>query len=217
VSLRLAVLATLASVFVAPAFAASERFEIDSSHTYPSLEMSHMGLSVWRGKFNRTTGHIDLDRAAKTGSVDVAIETASIDFGLDAMNEHALADDWLNPGAHPEIRYQGALVFSGDVPTAVDGELTLLGVRKPVRLAIGAFKCILHPYYKKEVCGADATAEFNRADFGLTKYADADADAGRILVRIQIEAQAPDAAPPAAPAPPTAPAAPAAPTPADRP
>ena len=95
-SLRLAVLATLASVFVAPAFAASERFEIDSSHTYPSLEMSHMGLSVWRGKFNRTTGHIDLDRAAKTGSVDVAIETASIDFGLDAMNEHALADDSSN-------------------------------------------------------------------------------------------------------------------------
>lgn len=192
-SARIALFAALITAFVAPVVIASDRYEIDSAHTYPSFEMSHMDLSVWRGKFNRTSGFIEMDRVAKTGNIDVSIETASIDFGLDAMNEHALADDWLNPKQFPTIRYQGKLVFSGDVATAVDGELTLLGVSKPLRLTIGQFKCIDHPYYKREFCGADATAEFNRADFGLTQYADG--DAGKMLVRIQVEARKQDAAP----------------------
>ncbi len=192
---RTAIFAALISAVLAPAAVAADRYEIDSAHTYPSFEMSHMGLSVWRGKFNRTSGFIEMDRAAKTGNIDVSIETASIDFGLDAMNEHALADDWLNPKQFPTIRYQGKLVFSGDVATAAEGELTMLGVSKPLRLSIGHFKCIEHPYYKKEFCGADATAEFNRADFGLTQYADG--DAGKMLVRIQVEAKKQDAETPA--------------------
>lgn len=171
---------------LASADAAAERFEIDPKHTYPSLEMSHRGISVWRGKFNRTSGSIELDRAAKSGQVDVRIDTASIDFGLDAMNEHALADDWLNPKQFPEIRYQGKLVFDGDVPIAVEGELTLLGVSKPVRIDIAKFKCIENALGERDVCGADATAEFHRADFGLTRWADG--EAGRIFVRIQVEA-----------------------------
>lgn len=192
-STRTAIFAALISAVLAPAAVAADRYEIDSAHTYPSFEMSHMGLSVWRGKFNRTSGFIEMDRAAGNGTIDVSIETASIDFGLDAMNDHALADDWLNPKQFPTIRYQGKLVFSGDVATVVDGELTLLGVNKPLRLNIGQFKCIEHPYYKKEFCGADATAEFNRADFGLTQYADG--DAGKMLVRIQVEAKKQEAAP----------------------
>jgi polyisoprenoid-binding protein YceI len=176
----------LLAAALASGSAAASRFEIDPKHTYPSLEMSHRGISVWRGKFNRSSGTIELDRAAKTGSVDVRIETASIDFGLDAMNEHALADDWLNPKQFPEIRYRGKLVFEGDVPTAVDGELTLLGVSKPVRIAIDKFKCIENAIEDRDVCGADATAEFHRGDFGLTRWGEG--DAGRIFVRIQVEA-----------------------------
>ena len=186
----------LFAALLAPCAQAGDRFEIDSRHTYPSLEMRHGEMSIWRGKFNKSSGTIELDRGAKTGQVDVRIETASIDFGLDAMNEHALADDWLNPKQFPEIRYQGKLVFDGDTPNAVDGELTLLGVSKPVRIAIGQFKCVVHDEAKLEVCGADALAELHRGDFGLTRWAEG--DAGKILVRIQVEARREIAAAPAA-------------------
>jgi polyisoprenoid-binding protein YceI len=77
-------------------------------------------------------------------------------------------------------------VFTGDAPTAVDGELTLLGVTKPVKLTINEFKCITHPFFKKEDCGADAYGEFNRADFGMSKYADG--PLGAVRLRIQVEA-----------------------------
>ena len=169
-----------------PAMAAGERYTIDPEHTYPSLEMSHMGLSVWRGKFNRTTGSVTLDRAGHTGQVDVRIDSDSIDFGLDSMHEHAVSADWLNVAAFPAMTYRGTIRFDGDRPSAVDGQLTLLGVTRPVTLAIRSFKCMRHPVLPKQVCGADAEAELDRGDFGLTRYTQD--GMGRIRVRIQVEA-----------------------------
>jgi polyisoprenoid-binding protein YceI len=169
-----------------PTMAAGERYTIDPEHTFPSLEMSHMGLSVWRGKFNRTTGSVVLDRAGRTGQVEVRIDADSIDFGLDSMHEHAVSPDWLNAAAFPAMTYRGTIRFDGDRPAAVDGQLTLLGVTHPVTLAIHSFKCMPHPVFPKEVCGADAEAELDRADFGLIRYTQG--GMGRIRVRIQVEA-----------------------------
>lgn len=168
------------------AFAAVENYTIDPNHTYPSLEFSHMGLSVWRGKFNKTTGKVKFDRAAKTGSAEIQVDVASVDFGLDKMNEHALTADWLNVEKFPTMTYKGAIQFKGDTPVSIDGQLTLLGVTKPVNLKINHFKCIEHPMLKKEVCGADAEGELNRADFGMTKYSEG--EAGKVHLRIQVEA-----------------------------
>lgn len=68
----------------------------------------------------------------------------------------------------PEITYKSkSFKFNGEQLVEVDGELTLLGVTKPVKLTVDKFKCIMHPRYKREVCGADAKAEFKRSDFGL--------------------------------------------------
>ncbi len=166
--------------------ASAAEYTIDPDHTYPSLEFSHMGLSIWRGKFDRTSGKATLDQAARSGSVDIVIDSSSIDFGHDKMKEFALGEDWLNVKQFPTMRYQGTLRFKGDTPVAVDGTLTLLGVSKPVRLTLNSFKCIEHPYYKKEVCGGDAEADLNRADFGMTKYSEG--EAGKIHLRIQVEA-----------------------------
>jgi len=163
---RTALAALLAATSFA-SFAAPENYTIESSHTYPSFEASHMGISFWRGKFNTTTGKIVLDRAAKTGTVDINIDAKSVDFGHDKMNEHALGEDFFNVAKFPTINYKGKVVFTGDTPTGVDGELTLLGVTKPVKLAIGSFKCIPHPFFKVEVCGADASGSFDRVDFGM--------------------------------------------------
>lgn len=150
----------------APAFA--QTYNIESNHTYPSFEADHMGISVWRGKFNKTSGKIVLDRAAKTGTVDITIDANSVDFGHEKMNEHAKSKDMFNVAQFPTATYKGTSIkFDGDTPVAVIGELTLLGVTKPVTLTINKFKCIQHPMFKKEACGADASAEFKRTDFGL--------------------------------------------------
>ena len=170
----------------AAAATAAEQFNIDPDHTYPSLEMSHMGVSIWRGKFNKTSGKVSLDRAAKTGSAEIVIDASSIDFGHDKMKEFALTEDWLNVKQFPTLNYKGTLRFTGDTPTAMEGQLTLLGVTRPLRLKLNSFKCIVHPYFKKEVCGADAEADLNRADFGMSKYSEG--EAGKIHLRIQVEA-----------------------------
>nr|WP_315259650.1 YceI family protein [uncultured Duganella sp.] len=159
-------IATLLAASATSAMAAT--YNLDPTHTFPSFEADHMGLSVWRGKFNKTSGTVNLDRAAKTGSLEVKIDADSIDFGLDAMNKHAKDDSMFNVAKFPTISYTSkSFKFDGDKLVGVEGELTLLGVTKPVSLKIDKFKCIMHPRYKKEVCGADATAEFKRSDFGL--------------------------------------------------
>ena len=163
-------IALLASGLTASAVAAVDTYKIDPSHTYPSFEADHMGISFWRGKYKQTSGTVTLDRAAKTGTIDILIAADSIDFGHDAMNTHAKKDDIFDVAKFPTVTYKSkSITFTGDVPTSIAGELTLKGVTKPVTLTINKFKCIMHPMIKKEVCGADASATFNRADFGVTK------------------------------------------------
>jgi len=169
-----------------PAAALADSYTLDKDHTQPSFEFSHMGISVWRGKFTQTSGKLNLDRAARKGDVQVLVNTRSIDFGHKAMNQFAMTEDWLNVEWHPTMSYQGNLRFEGDNPVAVDGTLTLLGNSKPLTLRINSFKCIPHPIFKREVCGADAVGDFNRADFGMKLYSDG--EAGRINLRIQVEA-----------------------------
>ena len=161
-------IALLAAVFASSAFAA-DTYQVDPSHTYPSFETDHFnGLSVWRGKFTKTQGTITVDRAAKTGTVDLTIDPASIDIGNAKLDEHIKGADMFDVAKYPNAAYKGKIVFKGDTPAAVDGELTLHGVTKPVHLTIDKFKCMPHPMLKgHEVCGADATGTFNRADFGV--------------------------------------------------
>jgi polyisoprenoid-binding protein YceI len=153
------------------ALAAPTQYNIDPNHTYPSFEVDHFGgMSVWRGKFATSSGTVQLDRAGKTGSVDITIDPASIDTGNEKLNNHVkTAEDMLDVAKFPTATYKGKFAkFKGDAPTEVDGELTLHGVTKPVKLTINSFKCMMHPMMKKEFCGADATATFSRADFGIT-------------------------------------------------
>lgn len=159
----------LATAGVATVAFAADTYTIDPGHTYPSFEADHMGISVLRGKFNATKGTIVLDRKAKTGSMEITIDTNSLDFGHDKLNAHAKGADMFDVEKFPEAKYVGkAIRFNGDVPASVEGDLTLHGVTRPVTLTINKFKCIMHPMLKREVCGADASAEFKRTDFGIS-------------------------------------------------
>ncbi len=159
----------IAALLVCVAGAASaQTYNVEPGHTYPSFEADHMGISFWRGKFLKNSGKITLDRAAKTGTAEIFIDPASIDFGHAKMNEHAKGKDMFNVEQFPGITYKStSMKFDGDKLVSMEGELTMLGVTKPVALVVNRFKCIIHPMLKREVCGADASGSFNRTDFGL--------------------------------------------------
>jgi polyisoprenoid-binding protein YceI len=170
------------------ASAAPERYTVDPSHTFPSFEADHMGISYWRGKFNTTTGSVTLDRDAKTGSVDVSIDLTSIDFGQDKLNDWARGADFFDTAKNPKATYRGTLSdFRDGVPHKLSGNFSLHGVTKPLDLSLDRFKCIPHPMEKRELCGADAVGTFRRDVFGL----DAGKDYGfdmNVALRIQVEA-----------------------------
>jgi polyisoprenoid-binding protein YceI len=148
---------------------AADTYKLDPSHTYPSFEADHFGgVSTWRGKFNKSSGEVVLDRAAKTGTVDVKIDISSVDTGNDKLNEHLQKPEFFDAAKFPTAEYKGTSIkFDGDTPTEVVGSLTMHGVTKPLNLTIEHFKCFVNPMMKKEVCGVEATTTFDRGDFGI--------------------------------------------------
>ena len=186
---RSCVVLPAAGLVAAAALAAPVEYRIDPDHTYPSFEADHGGLSTWRGKFNKTTGTVTLDRAARTGSLDLSSAIDSIDFGHDEMNQHAKGADMFDAAKYPTATYKGTFSrFRNGAPVEVKGQLTLRGVTKPVMLEIRHFKCVdPHPMNKVETCGADVYGSFKRSDFGLTFALDM-GFSPEVKLRIQAEA-----------------------------
>lgn len=168
------VLASLVAGLLASAtsFAAPETYIIDSNHSMPRFEYSHFGYSTQLSRFDKTTGQITLDRAAKTGSVDVVIDATSVDTGYPLFNTHIQDVDFFDTAKYPTITFKSNSVkFDGDKVVAVDGNLTVKGVTKPVTLTVVSFLCMPHPMVKKEACGATATTKIKRTEFNAGKYA----------------------------------------------
>jgi polyisoprenoid-binding protein YceI len=163
------VLASMAALLAAGAYAAPVTYTLDPNHTFPSFEADHFGgLSTWRGKFDSSSGKVVLDKDAKAGSIDVTVDVASINFGHPKLNEHAKSKEIFDAAQFPTATYTGKFTkFNGTAPAEAQGTLTMHGVTKPVTLEIDSFKCMQSPMTKKEVCGANATATINRADFGV--------------------------------------------------
>ena len=164
-------LATFVGIFLISSYAVSAptTYNLDPSHTYPSFEADHFnGLSKWRGKIEKSSGKVVLDREAKTGSIDVVMDMSTINFGMKKMNEQATSPEIFDTEKYPTAVYKGKFTkFDGERPTEADGMLTLHGVTKPVKLVINEFKCMMNPFLKRENCGADVSAAFNRDDFGV--------------------------------------------------
>ena len=161
-----------ALTLAAPAFAAPETYNVDSTHTFARFSYSHFGMSTQLSKFNKTTGTVVLDKAAKTGSVDVVIDTKSVDTGYDTFNEHIQGEDFLDTAKYPTATFKSTKVkFDGDKPASIDGELTIKGVTKPVTLKVTHFTTMPHPMLKKDAIGANASTVIKRSEFNAGKYA----------------------------------------------
>lgn len=170
----------------APALAAPAGYTIDPNHTFPVFEVDHLGFSTQRGRFNKTSGRITLDTAARQGSVDVTIDAASIDMGFAKWNDNMRGENYFNTDAHPTITFKAdKLVFDGERPVSAEGSLTMLGVTRPVTLTINRFRCAPHPLNKRETCGADVVATLKRSEFGMTKYIPSVGDDVRLLIAVE--------------------------------
>lgn len=169
---RISLIAAAIAAVSSAALAAPETYTIDGSHTFPRFSYSHFGYSKQLSKFNKTSGTIVFDREAKTGSVDVTIDTKSVDTGYPLFDQHIQGEDFLDTAKYPTATFKSTKVkFKGDKPVSAEGELTLKGVTKPVTLTIESFQQMPHPMLKKDAVGANATTKVKRSDFNMGKYA----------------------------------------------
>ncbi|MDD5300702.1 MAG: YceI family protein [Gallionella sp.] len=166
---KLVTLAIAASLSGA-AFAAPETYIIQNAHTFPRFEYNHLGYSTQVSRFDKTSGTIVIDRAAKSGSVDVVIDTKSVNTGLPLFNEHIQGEELFDTAKYPTITFKSKkLKFDGDKLASVEGDLTIKGVTKPVTLSVTSFHCMPHPMLKKDACGANATTKIKRSEFNVSK------------------------------------------------
>jgi polyisoprenoid-binding protein YceI len=161
-------LAALASFATAGAHAETATYAVDPSHTFATFEISHMGASVNRGRFDRKEGTVQLDKAAKTGKVELTIDTASINSGVAPFDKHLQSADIFDAAKFPTARFVGdRFVFDGDKLASVSGDLTLRGKTQPVTFKANQFACYQSPMLKREVCGGDFETTIDRTQFGI--------------------------------------------------
>ncbi len=169
---QLAATITLAAALAAPAVAAPETYVLDSAHSFPRFSYNHFGYSTQVGRFNKTTGKIIYDKEAKTASVDIVIDATSVDSGFPVFNEHLRGEDFFDTAKYPTATFKSTkVVFEGDKPSAIEGNLTIKGITKPVTLTVTSFHAMPHPMKKKDAIGANAFTTVKRSDFNAGKYA----------------------------------------------
>ncbi len=183
----LAAALVLATAVAASAFAAPQTYVVDGTHTLPRFSYSHFGLSTQLSRFNKTTGTIVFDKEARSGSVDIVIDMTSVDTGVALFDEHIQGADFLDTTTYPTATFKSTnVVFEGDKPAAVEGNLTIKGVTRPVTLRVTSFQNMPHPMLQKDAIGANATVTVKRSDFNAGKYAPNVGD--EVTIDIPVEA-----------------------------
>lgn len=183
---KLATALVLAAAVSAPALAAPETYVLDSTHTFPRFSYSHFGFSTQLSRFDKTSGTVTFDKAAKTAAVDIVIDTKSVNTGYTTFNEHIQGEDFLDTAKYPTATFKSTkVVFQGDNPVSIDGNLTLKGVTRPVTLTITSFKAMPHPMLKKPAIGANAWTVIKRSEFNAGKYAPNVGDDVRIDIALE--------------------------------
>lgn len=184
--IALPILLSLSSI----AFAAPETYVLDVNHTKPRFEYNHFGYSTQLSRFDTVSGTITIDRAARTGSADVTIDAKSVNTGSTVFNGHIQGEDFFDTEKYPIITYKSdKFKFDGDKLVAVEGDLTIKGVTRPVTLTVTSMLCMPHPMTKKDACGANATAKVKRSDFNMGKYAPYVSD--EVTLSIPVESMKP--------------------------
>jgi polyisoprenoid-binding protein YceI len=175
---------SISSALIAPVLAA-DSYTIDPESSMPHFEIARVGFSTQFGRFDKADGKVTLDFSAKTGSVDFTIHTASIDMGSAAWTSHLSDPGLFNVKKFPTMTFKSdKLIFEGNKVVAAEGQFTMIGVTKPLKVAVDNFQCGISPANKKHVCSGNISATVKRSEFGLTKYIPAVGDEVKITVPV---------------------------------
>ena len=177
------------AMLVALPVAAQETYVIDPVHSQPQWETRHVNFSTQRGSFQKMSGKIVLDRAAKKGSIDVTIDASSIRTYNDRLDAVVRGERYFNVEKYPTITFKSDnLKFDGDQLVGAEGELTMLGVTKPITLVVTNFRCGEDPFKKRPMCGADGNATIKRSDWGMTFGVQISNPADEVKLLLPVEA-----------------------------
>jgi polyisoprenoid-binding protein YceI len=176
------------------AAAAPESYTMDPYHSFLHFEVEHLGgMSKMRGRFDKTAGKFTIDHAAKTGTLEVTVQTASVSTGDNdkgnrprARDEHLRSPDFFNAAEYPAMTFKSTrVIFKGDAPATIEGNVTLLGVTKPVTLQVEHWRCGPSPATKREMCGANASGVIKRSDFGMKFGIPAVGDEQKLWIEVE--------------------------------
>jgi len=183
---RLLTTLTLSAAITGPAFAAPATYGVEANHTFPRFSYTHLGFTTQQSRFDKTTGTVVYDKEGRAGSVDISIDTRSVSTGSALFNQHIQGEDFLDTAKYPSVTFKSTkVVFDGDKPVSIEGDLTMKGVTKRVTLTVTRFLAAPHPIQKKDTIGADAYTIVKRTDFNMGKYAPAVSDEVRIDISIE--------------------------------
>ena len=163
----------LLCAFLVPLSSEAAEFALDVSHTSVHFAVSHNGISLVRGRFEKLRGSVQYDHDAKSGAMLVSVQTGSIDTGNSAMDNVLRSDQFLEADLYPEVHFVSErFVFDDARLAAIEGELTLHGVERPLRLTVQRFVCKEVPLgiVRQYVCGGDFHSVLKRSDFGMTRF-----------------------------------------------
>lgn len=185
------ILAQLSAALIVTAstavIAAPVTYTIDGSHTFVRFSYNHLGLSAQSSQFNGTTGTVVWDQEAGMAEVELVIDTTSVETGFPLFNEHIQGEDFFNTAEYPTATFTSTqVVFDGERPVSIDGELTIKGITQPVTLEVTHFAAMPHPMLQSDAIGANATTVVNRSDFDAGKYAPHVGD--EVTISISLEA-----------------------------
>lgn len=176
---------TLTGALVSPSFAA-DTYTIDPEYTIPTFEVQHLGFTTQRGRFDKTEGKVMLDFAHKKGLVEFTVHTNSLDMGSQAWTIHVSSAGLFNVEQYPTMTFKSdSLTFDGNKVTAAEGQFTLLGITKPLKVMVERFNCGTNPMNKKPMCAGNITVNIKRSDFGMTKYIPTVSDEIKISVPVE--------------------------------
>jgi len=163
--------ASFAALGVAAPVVAAD-YKTDPSHTHVLFLVNHLGFSNMIGLFGDTTGTISLDPANVAASkLNVDIKTASLQSQFGPRDTDLKGADWFNVAEFPDMTFVGKTFAKKDEKSGVvAGDLTLLGVTKPVTLEVTFNKAGVRPTDKADAVGFSARGSLNRSDFGMKTF-----------------------------------------------